>query len=287
MTLNFDNISIWPTYIKWGSIAACCSCIIFLWFLVDTRAQLNSVTTEPIQLSSYEKTIKNIQKNLSGLLQQLPEKSELPLLFEAISRQAKDVGLDVTLFKPLSEKQVGFYAELPIQMTVNGTYHQFAQFISQLSHLHSIVTVHDFTIEATNSDIVSSETLTMNMLLKTYRYTDQKPPQINPIPPFKKTKPVLYSAAHLRNPFSPTLVDTSESRHKEPLEFFPLSALKLVGFITTTGIPWAMISTPTNLTYPVSVGSYIGQQNGRVTAVTGKTIEVLEEGKQITINLNV
>ena len=77
-------------------------------------------------------------------------------------------GLVFNLFQPGGERPVDFYAELPIQMTVTGTYHQFGEFVSAIAALPRIVTMHNLTLTP------SGNKMTMNITAKTYRYFDEE-----------------------------------------------------------------------------------------------------------------
>jgi type IV pilus assembly protein PilO len=47
---------------------------------------------------------------------------------------------------PEAEVLYEFYAENPIRMRIQGSYHEFGQFASGVSALPRIVTLHDFSI---------------------------------------------------------------------------------------------------------------------------------------------
>ncbi|MEE9596405.1 MAG: type 4a pilus biogenesis protein PilO, partial [Acidiferrobacterales bacterium] len=62
-----------------------------------------------------------------------------------------------------------FYAELPISIKVTGSYHELANFVSDVAALPRIVTFGDITIA---SDKKSAKLL-MSAKAKTYRYLDE------------------------------------------------------------------------------------------------------------------
>lgn len=65
-----------------------------------------------------------------------------------------------------------FYIELPIQIAVEGSYHDLATFVSGVASLPRIVTLHDFEIKPATQDV--SSILRMTVLAKTYRYNDKE-----------------------------------------------------------------------------------------------------------------
>jgi type IV pilus assembly protein PilO len=80
-------------------------------------------------------------------------------------------GLEFELFKPEGEHPIDFYAELPIQITVTGTFHQFGEFVSAVAALPRIVTMHNLTLSPLGKE---SEKMAMQITAKTYRYFDEQ-----------------------------------------------------------------------------------------------------------------
>ena len=115
-------------------------------------------------------------------------KTEVTGLLEDISKAGIASGLEFELFAPQQEVQHEFYSELPIRMSVLGHYHQIGDFISRIAALDRIVTLHDFSIEPTKTKLKNKtlnksasnkrsqsknvENLTMNIVAKTYRYSE-------------------------------------------------------------------------------------------------------------------
>jgi type IV pilus assembly protein PilP len=65
------------------------------------------------------------------------------------------------------------------------------------------------------------------------------------------------------------------TRRKEPLESYPLDAMKMVGSLIKEGRPVALLRID-NLVYQVSPGNYLGQNFGKVLKI-GETELVLRE----------
>ena len=71
------------------------------------------------------------------------------------------------------------------------------------------------------------------------------------------------------------LIAPELSRRKEPLESSPLDTVVMVGSLIKTGQPVALIRVD-NLIYQVRVGNYLGQNYGRITAVTESNLTLRE-----------
>lgn len=126
---------------------------------------------------------------------------------------------------------------------------------------------------------------------------------IESIPEFKPLPQFLYPENDKRrSPFKPTLKTGQTEvfapnikRPKQPLESFPLDALKFVGTLTEGHARWALIKQPGGLVIRVRPGDYMGQQYGQIIQVNDKVLTVEEalqregkwEKKQIEIRLNV
>ncbi|MCX7117593.1 MAG: pilus assembly protein PilP [Legionellales bacterium] len=128
----------------------------------------------------------------------------------------------------------------------------------------------------------------------------------NPIEPIPELKPLptfLYPEADIRrSPFKPRTVTTKADtfvpnikRQKQPLESFPLDALKFVGILEQGSTLWALIKEPGGLVTRARTGDYMGQNYGQIIKITEKIIHVDEavrvggkwEKKSIVVNLSV
>ena len=101
-----------------------------------------------------------------ALIKQLPSDTEVPGLLEDITITALDNDLTIESIELGVERATEFYAELPIDITVEGDYHKIGSFVSGVANLSRIVTLHDFTIALAGS----TQNLKMNIRAKTYRY---------------------------------------------------------------------------------------------------------------------
>ena len=118
-----------------------------------------------MQEEIYKVQLEEMRRTFGTLLRQLPSKTEIPALIVDISQTALSSGLEVKLFKPGNEVAKEFYAEKPIQLTLQGNYHQFGAFASEVAALPRIVTLHNITLTP-----LDDGKMTMNALAKTYRY---------------------------------------------------------------------------------------------------------------------
>ena len=92
-------------------------------------------------------------------LQTLPEKREMSLFLTDLSNLRKEVELEFFTFKPLPEVFEDFYAKIPVEISLGGSYHNVAMFFDKVSKMRRIVNISNLTIEkATHfSDTVTKE----------------------------------------------------------------------------------------------------------------------------------
>ncbi len=109
-------------------------------------------------------------------------------------------------------------------------------------------------------------------------------PPLDPLPVMQQFETFEYAAQALRDPFSNAFTDEGNGngprpdadRRKETLEQFPLDSLDMVGTLGRGGGVIALVMAPDKVTYRVRPGSYMGQSDGRVTAVFEDRIELVE-----------
>lgn len=100
----------------------------------------------------------------------LPKTKEIPALLRNISDLGKGAGLDFLTFKPGAEIPRDFYAEIPVDITINGPYHNLGYFLDQVSKLERIVTVDNISMGGAKK-VAGELLLNSRCRLTTYRFT--------------------------------------------------------------------------------------------------------------------
>lgn len=124
--------------------------------------------------------------------------------------------------------------------------------------------------------------------------TKAKPPgRVEPIPPFVPYQNFEYASQSLRDPFRtvdfrrpeevPEAISETATgprpdmdRVREPLEDFPLDTLRFKGTVDKDGVKWGLIFAPDNTIHRVLEGNYMGQNHGRIIALSDGEIELTE-----------
>lgn len=190
--IDINDIAGWPIPIKVAGIVIVCGLVLFggYWFVIQGEIEDydHAKGQEPqlrdtflakkalaINLPAYKQQMEDMEQTFGSLLRQLPNTTEVPDLLVDITQAGLGRGLEFVLFKPEKEQPKDFYAELPISVNVRGTYHELAQFISDVAALPRIVTFGDIVITSSAKD-----RLDMKAKAKTYRYLEEGAAQKGP-----------------------------------------------------------------------------------------------------------
>ena len=142
--------------------------------LVKKKAEKVNEERLAKDLPKVREVVKDLEAKLKEAISQLPDKKEIPDLLQAVSDLAVDAGLEIALFKPRPEVFKEFYAEVPVSINVEGSYHQIANFFDEVGRLQRIVNISEISlkdpvIEKGSSLIESNASCTAT----TFRYLDE------------------------------------------------------------------------------------------------------------------
>ncbi|MCK5011040.1 MAG: type 4a pilus biogenesis protein PilO [Deltaproteobacteria bacterium] len=107
-------------------------------------------------------------------LKQLPNKKEIDKLLQDVSYHAVESGLEVLLFKPQKQIKKNFYAEIPVDVRLSGTYHDQAIFFDKIANLQRIVNISDLLIDKAK-EVDGRNILQVSCKAKTYKFIEEKP----------------------------------------------------------------------------------------------------------------
>jgi type IV pilus assembly protein PilO len=185
--LNMRDPGAWPPVPKGMLLVAILTATVFGGYMLDWQGQLEELDAgaatevklkddyvnkqrQAINLDLYRQQLREIDSSFGALLKQLPNRSQMDALLVDINQAGLGRGLQFDLFKPApSETKREFYAELPVTLKLNGTYHDMGHFASDIGQLSRIVTLNDISLTAGKDGI-----LTMDTVAKTFRYLDDE-----------------------------------------------------------------------------------------------------------------
>jgi len=135
-------------------------------------------------LPRFRAEVKELEMKLEVALKELPNAREIPELLSSISGLARDSGLEVTLFQPKPEIPKDFYAEVPVVINAEGTYHQLVTFFDEVGHMTRVVNLSDIaawqpffkdtsTIKELADYLTGAMPMRATAVATTFRYLDE------------------------------------------------------------------------------------------------------------------
>jgi len=182
--IDIADLASWPIWFRWVMIFLVAGGLLFASFkyivepeqktlakLQRTEQQLKKTYLSKkelvVNLPAYKQQMLEIQDRFGVVLRQLPNRTEVPALLIDITQAGLARGLTFDQFKPAATQTKEFYITLPISIIVSGTFHQMAEFVSDLASLPRIVTVGNLSLKRKKG-----RQLTMKAQLYTYRYLE-------------------------------------------------------------------------------------------------------------------
>jgi len=120
-----------------------------------------------------EAEIKGLEKQLEAALVKLPEEKEIPKLLTQVNTLGQQSGLEFLLFRPGAPVKKGFYAEVPIEIRVEGEYHTLGGFLDRVSKLERIVNVADLRINPLSAQKQASRTISADFKATTFTFLEK------------------------------------------------------------------------------------------------------------------
>ena len=114
-----------------------------------------------------------LNQELAQALTELPNSKEIPSLLTSITALGKSAGLDFLTFRPKAEVPKDFYADVPVDIVVSGSYFSVANFFAAVANLPRIVNITNVAfsdIKSVNNRMMTKVTC----LATTFRFLDKK-----------------------------------------------------------------------------------------------------------------
>jgi len=141
--------------------------------LVTLQSEINEKTRIANNLPKLQAEYEKLNQELAQALTELPNSKEIPTLLTSITTLGKNAGLDFLTFRPKPEVSKDFYADVPVDIIVSGSYFSVANFFAAVANLPRIVNITNVAF----SDIknVNNRMMTkVTCLATTFRFLDKK-----------------------------------------------------------------------------------------------------------------
>ncbi|MED5262493.1 MAG: type 4a pilus biogenesis protein PilO [Myxococcota bacterium] len=135
----------------------------------ELQRQLANVRVVTKNLVEFQREVEALESEFQSALSQLPNRKQFEDLLQDITTAGKKVGVQIKSIERLSEVQKDFYAEVPFQLELEGSYHGMAMFFERLARLPRIVNMGTLQIE-TVDESGDGATLRVRGEATTYRF---------------------------------------------------------------------------------------------------------------------
>ena len=97
-------------------------------------------------LNRFRREREVLEQKLNEALAELPEQKKIEDILELFQDRAQKAGLEIVSLEPKAQEPQDFYAKLPIDMQVDGNFHEIATFFDSLGRLRRIVNVSNISL---------------------------------------------------------------------------------------------------------------------------------------------
>ena len=126
-------------------------------------------------LPRFEAEYEQLHQRWAMAAELLPADRQMAVLLRKITLAAQQTGCQFVVFRPSGLKSETYYTELPLQLSVNGGYHQVGSFLAELSNMRRIITVANLKLK-NNSSSKGDDMLTTSVEFTASAYS------LNPSP---------------------------------------------------------------------------------------------------------
>lgn len=140
--------------------------------VTERRADLDVKRTKTNARGEAERQLRELTAELRRAQARLPDQREIADLLSSIAASGRAAGLEIVLFRQKPEVYNDFYASVPVEMQMRGTYHDVAMFLDRVKRLDRIVNVTD--IHLSKPRVEEDKTLLESACtVTTFRFLDE------------------------------------------------------------------------------------------------------------------
>jgi len=143
--------------------------------MTDLQAQITKGRAAKEKLPQFREEVRRAELELEKLLRILPARRNTPELLRRIRQLAEQGNFDLLRFNPGNFVDREFYSEWPINVRLNGTYHNLALFFDRIGRFSRIINIDNLRINALGSRS-GQQTLGATFIARTFIYKDTPPP---------------------------------------------------------------------------------------------------------------
>jgi len=152
--------------------------------LQDLQTKIQEGRAAKQQLPKFREEVRQLELELDKLLRILPARRNTPDLLRRIRSLAEQGDFTLKRFTPGTLSDRDFYSEWPIEIDVEGTYHNLALFFDRISRFSRIINIEDLSIQAFKG--TGTHTIAASFKAKTFVYKEPSAAPATPAVPVTK-----------------------------------------------------------------------------------------------------
>jgi type IV pilus assembly protein PilO len=142
--------------------------------LEGLRKEIRALEVTANKLQEFQREVAQLEAKLETLKRILPPEKETPDLMRKVQALASQSNLTIKNFTPSAVVNRDFYQEWPINVSVDGSYHNLGMFFDRVSRLSRLVNIGNLKISSRNDQTVSS-TISATCVATTFVYIEPSP----------------------------------------------------------------------------------------------------------------
>ena len=143
--------------------------------LVERQGALEQARRDAAELAEFETEVGDLNLRLEALSAVLPEQQEVSELLRRLNTFAVQANLTMRAFRPQAAVTREMHSEWPIQLQIDGTFHNLGMFFDRISKFSRIINISGVVIQAKEPPELNS-TITVECTATTFVLLD--PPEV-------------------------------------------------------------------------------------------------------------
>jgi type IV pilus assembly protein PilO len=143
--------------------------------LAELQKQIRALEATANKLPEFQREVQALEARLETLKRILPPEKEMPDLMRRVQYLAAQSSLQIRKFNPAPPVQKDFFQEIPVNLDIEGTYHNLGAFLDRVSRMSRLVNMGELKIKSAQKPTINN-TISASAVATTYVYLDTPPP---------------------------------------------------------------------------------------------------------------
>lgn len=159
----------------------------YYWFIQDLRTEVSSLDSSiqaleaevqqaqliEARLAEFRREVREQRQQLAEFRTKLPSEKETAELMSKIQELAVQNDLKIKTFMPQPTERRDFYLDWPIEMTLEGNFHNLAAFFQHVGQLGRLVNIGNVSLRSMEDTTVRSRTIGASCTATTFVYVEE------------------------------------------------------------------------------------------------------------------